>query len=134
MLYAVLSLLKCIFLFNTACSFTILYSCKHFFFSWGKEQTFEEDKFPKMFQSSGWKFTHSHLKHFRNKEIKICYHSYLYLNISIENYIEHMHTYTQEQMGALLFITLSCLANLHFLNKATYRYCSCNFSLWNISI
>lgn len=26
-------------------------------------------------------------------------------------------------MGALLFITLSCLAYLHFLNKATYRSC-----------
>lgn len=53
---------------------------------------------------------------------------------NVENNIEHIHTYTQEQMGALLFITLSCPANLHFLNKATYRYCSCNFSLWNISI
>lgn len=56
------------------------------------------------------------------------------MSINVGNNIEHIHTYTQEQMGALLFITLSCLANLLFLNKATYRYCSRNFSLWNISI
>lgn len=53
------------------------------------------------------------------------------MSINVEYNIEHIHAYIQEQMGALLFITLSCLANLHFLNKVTYRYCSCNFSLRN---
>lgn len=38
------------------------------------------------------------------------------MSINVENNKEHIHAYIQEQMGALLFITLSCLANLHFLN------------------
>lgn len=132
MLYAILSPLKCKFLLNAACSPHCTFFMQTAFF-WGKEKTFKELNFTRY---SKIQVGSSHIPILSILEIKKIQCAVILANtsINVENNIEYIHTYIQEQMGALLFITLSCLANFHFLNKATYRYHSCNFSLWNISI